>query len=80
MVMVWIRDSGQTKIANLEIAGGVEEQIRRLQIAMQNVGGVNVLEAAKNLVQEVTDVVVAQALKYIFDIREHNFDFYGERS
>ena len=47
---------------------------------MQNVGGVNVLEAAKNLVQEVTDVVVAQALKYIFDIREHNFDFYGERS
>ena len=72
MVMVRIRDSGQTEIADLEIAGGVEEQVRRLQITMQNVGGVNVLEAAENLVQEVTDVVVAQSLKFIFEIREHS--------
>ena len=39
---------------------------------MQNVGGVDVLESAENLVQEVTDVVVAQALKYIFEIKEHS--------
>ena len=72
MVMVWIRDSSQTEIADLEIAGCVEEQVRRLQVPMQNVGGVDVLESAENLVQEVTDVVVAQALKYIFEIKEHS--------
>ena len=32
---------------------------------MQNVGGVDVLEPAKDLVQEVTYVVIAQALKKV---------------
>ena len=62
MVMVRICNSSQTKIADLEIASGVEEKIRRLQIAMQNVGRVDVLETPQDLVQEVTNVIIAQSL------------------
>ena len=47
----------------LEITRGVEEQIRRLQISMKHVSGVNVLETTENLIQEVADVIVTQSLK-----------------
>ena len=63
MVMVRICNSSQTEIADLEIASGVEEKIRRLQIAMQNVGRVDVLETPQDLVEEVTDVIIAQSLE-----------------
>lgn len=45
--------------ANLEVAGGVDEQVGGLEIPVQHVGGVNVLEASQDLVEEVADVVVA---------------------
>lgn len=48
---------------NLEVAGGVEEQIARLQVAMKHVGGMNILETAQNLVKEVADVIVRQLLR-----------------
>ena len=35
--------SGQTEIANLKLAVGVNEQVTRLKITMQNIGAVDVL-------------------------------------
>lgn len=47
---------------HLEITGGVEQEVGGLQVAVQDVGRVDVLEASKDLVEEVADVVVAQVL------------------
>lgn len=63
VIMVRICNSGQPEIANLEIARRVEEQIWRLQIAVKHVGGVDVLQTAKNLIQKVANVIVAESLK-----------------
>ena len=61
--MVRIGDSGQSEIADLQIASRVQQQVRGLEVTVQHVGGVDVLQAAEDLVQEVADVVVAQTLK-----------------
>ena len=39
----------EAKIADLEVAVGVQQQVGRLQVAVKHVGGVNVLQAAQNL-------------------------------
>lgn len=49
--------SGQTKVTDLEVAVGIDEQIRRLEVAVQHVGRMDVLESAEDLVQEVLRVV-----------------------
>ena len=57
-----VGDSRQPEVADPEVAVGVQEEVGGLEIAVQTVGGVNVLEAADDLVEEVADVVVAQLL------------------
>lgn len=54
--------SGKTKVANLELAVGIDEQVSGLQVTVQNVGGVDVFETAKNLVDEGLEVSVSQRL------------------
>jgi hypothetical protein len=54
--------SGQTKIADLKLAVGVNEQVTRLKITMQDVGAVDVLQATENLVDEGLEVGVGQRL------------------
>ena len=54
--------SGQTEIANLKLAVGVNEQVTRLKITMQDVGAVNVFQATENLVDEGLEVGVGQRL------------------
>ncbi len=56
------KSSGQTKIANLELAVGVHKQIARFEITMKDVGRVNVLQAAQNLVDEGLEMGVSQRL------------------
>ena len=50
------------KKANLQVTRRIQQQIARLEIAMQNVRRVNVLQSAEDLVQKVADVVVAEFL------------------
>lgn len=52
----------QTKVTNREVAVGVDEQVRRLQVSMQHVGAVDVLEATQQLVDKVLQVLVRQSL------------------
>lgn len=44
-----ILDTGQAEVANLKIAVFVDEDIAGLQVAMNDTGGVDVLEAALHL-------------------------------
>lgn len=52
----------EAKVANLEFAIGVDQQIAWLQIAVQHVGRVDVLETAQNLVDEGLEMSVRQGL------------------
>jgi hypothetical protein len=36
--------TGETKVTDLELAVSIDEQVSRLEIPMENVGGVNILE------------------------------------
>jgi hypothetical protein len=47
-----IESTRETKIANLEFAIRVHEEIARFEIAVQNVGRVDVLQTAECLVNE----------------------------
>ena len=51
----------QAEIAYLQIAVLVQQQVARLEVAMQDAGAVDVLEPAQQLVQEVLVVLVRQA-------------------
>ena len=52
----------ETKVTNLEVAVGVEEQIGRLEVAVDDIGGVEGLECAEGLVYEVLRVVIGEVL------------------
>src|SRR4051812_47936458 len=54
--------SCQTKVANLELAVCVYQQISRLQISMEHVCRMDVLESAENLIDEGLKVSVCERL------------------
>ena len=54
--------TGKTEVANLQLAVGIDKQVAGLEIAVQDVGRVNVLETAENLVDEGLEVGVGQGL------------------
>ena len=61
--MIGVSHTGQTEVTYFKVTGRVQQKVGRFQIPVQNVGRMNVLQATKDLIQEVTDVIVAQALK-----------------
>jgi hypothetical protein len=54
--------SSETKIADLQFAIGVNEKVTRFQVSMQDIGGVNVLQTAENLVDEGLKVGISKRL------------------
>ena len=54
--------AGQTKIANLEIAVGIQQEVGGLQVAMEHVGRVHRFQSAQRLVDEVLAVVIRKIL------------------
>ena len=52
----------EAKVTDLEVASCVQQQVAGLQIAVEDVGRVDVLEAPEDLIKEVADVVIAQSL------------------
>jgi hypothetical protein len=65
VVVIRICHASQAKVADLEVARCVQQQIRWFQIPVQHVSRVNVLQTAEDLVSKVADVIVAQSLKKI---------------
>ena len=64
------------KVAYLQIAIGVHQQVAGLQVAVQDATGVQVLEAAQDLVNEELDVLVREGLVGLDDltqVRLHQF-------
>jgi hypothetical protein len=57
-----IKPTGKSKIANLELAVRVDEQVARLEIAVQHVGRVDVFQTAERLVDEGLEVRVRERL------------------
>lgn len=70
--LIRLLDAGQSKVTDLEHAIRVDQQIARLDVAMQDAGRVQIFEAAQDLVQEHLDVVGGQVLwrhDYLVQIR-----------
>ena len=59
-----IRDAArEAKVANGEVAVGVDEQVARLEVAVEDLGRVHELEPAQHLVREVLHVLLAERLR-----------------
>lgn len=71
-ILVWVdrEAASETEVGNLELAVCIDEQITGLEVAMKNVGRVNILEAAKDLVNERLKVRVSQGLTRSDDSRQ----------
>lgn len=54
--------SGQSKIANLQLTIGIDQQVTRFQIAMENVGRVNIFQTAEDLVDEGLEMCIGERL------------------
>ena len=54
--------SGQTKVTDLKLAVGIDQQVSGLQITMQHVSRVDILQTAKDLVDERLEVGIGQGL------------------
>lgn len=68
--------SRESKVTNLQLAVTVDEQVARLEVAMDHVSRVDVLDAAEELVEEELDVQVAERLAAshdLMEIRLHGF-------
>lgn len=62
LLRVHRKTTSQSKIADLELAVGVDEQVARLEVAVQHVGRVDVLQTAQDLVDEGLEVGVGEGL------------------
>ena len=62
MVMLRVSHAGKPKVTNLQITSGVQKKVAGLEVPVEDIGGVDVLEAAKNLIEKVADMVIAQPL------------------
>lgn len=58
---------------DLEVTGGVDEQVGGFQVPVQHISRVDVLQASQDLVEKVADVVVAQllGLQQLVQVRLH---------
>jgi len=59
-----VKKEERTRMRNLEVTSRVEQQVARLQITMQHVGGVNVLESTQDLVEEIAYVIITELLRF----------------
>jgi hypothetical protein len=54
--------SCETEVADFEFTVRVDQEVTRLEVAMDNVGGMNVLETAKGLINEGLEMSVREGL------------------
>ena len=61
MAVGGVKDACEAEVGQFEQQGrGVNQQIRRLHVAMQNIRRMNVLEGAQQLIEEQADVLFRQ--------------------
>ena len=62
VIMRRVTDTWQTKVTNFQVTVGIEENVRRLEVPMENIGGVDILQASQYLIEKVTNVIWRQFL------------------
>lgn len=62
--------TGQAKVANLQFAVRVDEQVTRFEIAMKHIGRVNVFQTTEDLVDERLEMRIGQGLPGANNSRE----------
>jgi hypothetical protein len=65
--------SRETEVTDLELAVGVDQKVTGLQVSMEDVGGVDILETAEDLVDEGLEVSIGQWLPRSDDGRKIAF-------
>lgn len=68
--------TSETQIADFQVAVGVDQEIAGLEISVHDVGGVDVLEAAEDLVHEILHVFIRERLvgdDDLVQVRVHEF-------
>lgn len=55
-----VLDTSQAKVTDFEITVLIDENVGRLEVTMNDAGGVDILETAKNLVEEILDELLLQ--------------------
>ena len=58
----WILNARETEVADLELTVGIDEEVARLEITMENVCGMDVFETAQGLIDEGLEVGVGKRL------------------
>ena len=63
-IFVWsgVESPGQSKVADLQFAVGVDEQVAGFEVTVEDVGAVDVFETAEGLVDEGLKVGVGEGL------------------
>lgn len=69
--------SGQTEVADLEIAVGIHKQVPGFQISMDNLCGVDVLESSQQLVEEKLVVFLSEGLLALDDLCKVSIHHFG---
>eukprot|EP00968_Pinguiococcus_pyrenoidosus_P005296 scaffold340_cov256-Pinguiococcus_pyrenoidosus.AAC.20 len=62
VIVLLVESARQPKVADDQVAVGVHEDVGRLEVPMENAGGVDVLDAPQELIQEVLVVLVGERL------------------
>ena len=60
--------AGHPEVADLELAVAVDEEVARLEVAVEDASRVDVLESPQDLVQEVLGVFIAEGLHGVYDV------------
>ena len=63
MVMAGVTHTGQSKVADLQVAVRVQEDVGGLEVPMEDIRRVDVFESSENLIEKVANVVRGKFLR-----------------
>ena len=63
-ILLWVNreSSSQSKIANLQFAVGIDQEISGLQVAMKDIRRVDIFQSAQDLVDERLEMCIGEGL------------------
>ena len=63
VVMAGVTHTSQSKVTDLQVAVGVQEDVGGLEVPMEDIGRVYVFESSENLIEKVANVVRGKFLR-----------------
>jgi hypothetical protein len=62
LLLLLVETTSKTKVADLELTVGIDEKVSRFEVAVEDIGRVDVFEAAEGLVDEGLEVGIGEGL------------------